>query len=284
MSVQTSIERKLRKGVIGAIADSSLKRGNPLRVDAGTSSVKATLAATIATNPAANDTITIGGQVYKFVSSLAAANDVKIGSTAADTATNLGNAINKGTGEGTTYGTGTVANASVSATVASAVITLSAKDAGFAGNLIKVETSVTAKITFTGNYLTGGIDEKFPASVGRAYTYDTTDGVAKMGGTGAFAGIMVGPSEYANWNNLFDTLCVPNGTPADLIKFGRVWVRVTGAVSRGDVPCFKQSDGSFVGVASSPETSAPTGYTKLDKAVFTVAADAGDIAVIELSY
>jgi len=284
MGVQTVIERKLRKGVIGAIADSSMKRGRPFRVNAGTSSVAASLAVTVATNVVANDTITIAGQTYKFVASVSEVNDVKVGTTAADSASYLAAAITGGAGAGTNYGTGTVVNAKVTASVASAVITLTAKEAGYTGNLLGYTTSDSAatKFTSTGKYLTGGKDEQFPACVGRAYTFSATEGVVDMGGTGAFAGIMVGPSEYANRNNLKDSLCVPNNTVADLLTFGRIWVRVTGAVTAGQVACFKQSDGSFVGVGTLD--SAPSGYTKLDKSVFITAADAGDIATVELSY
>lgn len=285
MGVQTIVERKSRKGVIGMIADSSLKRGRPLRVSAGTGSAKASLAVTVDTNPSNAETITIAGQTYKFVTNLtspAVANEVKIGAAAANTASNLAAAITAGTGAGSVYGEGTVANADVTASVASAVITLTAKEAGYAGNLLGYTASVAAHFTSTGNYLTGGKDEKYPVTVGNAYTYSATEGEATMGGTGNFAGVMVGPNEYANYNNLADSLNAPNGTVADLLKFGCIWVRVTGAVVIGDVACFKQTDGSFVGVAAS--ASAPSGYTKLDKAVFTTAAQAGDIAIVELSY
>lgn len=67
------------------------------------------------TNPADGRTVTVGltgfTQAYRFKSTTAAAYDVKIGATAADTALNLKKAINAdGLGDGTDYHTGTAAN------------------------------------------------------------------------------------------------------------------------------------------------------------------------------
>lgn len=74
---------------------------------------------------APNNTVTVGGQVYKFVSSLTTSpatipNEVKIAATLTDTAKNLTLAINGGAGAGTNYSTGTVANLTVTATDGSA--------------------------------------------------------------------------------------------------------------------------------------------------------------------
>lgn len=58
----------------------------------------------LATNPTANDTVTILGVPFTFVSSIgSAAGNVLIGANAAASVTNLVNAINGGSGAGTTY-------------------------------------------------------------------------------------------------------------------------------------------------------------------------------------
>lgn len=81
------------------------------------------------TNPADGDTLTLGltgfTQVYRFKTTTAAAYDVKIGATAADSMSNLKKALNAdGVGDGTDYHTGTAANPYLSATVATAVVSL----------------------------------------------------------------------------------------------------------------------------------------------------------------
>ena len=68
-------------------------------------------------------TVTIGSRVYTWVTTLSgAANEVLIGATAAEDATNLTAAINGTSGEGTTYGEGTVPHALVTAAIGTAVV------------------------------------------------------------------------------------------------------------------------------------------------------------------
>jgi len=85
----------------------------------------------VSTNPAVNDTLTVGlvgnTQVYRFVSTLSAANDVFIGATVSDTASNLNKAINDTGTEGTNYGTGTTINEYLSSTVSGAIVTITDK-------------------------------------------------------------------------------------------------------------------------------------------------------------
>lgn len=86
--------------------------------------------------PANNQTIVVNGQTYTFKTTLTpAANEVLIGGTAAACASNLFDAItDNSANEGTTYGTGTTANATFTASINSGVITITALTAGTAGN------------------------------------------------------------------------------------------------------------------------------------------------------
>lgn len=111
------------------------------------------------------DTVTLGARVYTLVDTLAVANDVLIGATAAETAANLAAAINGGAGAGTVYGAGTVAHADVSATVAGAVLTATARVGGVAGNSIASTESGT-NTSWSTNTLLGGT-----AAVGTAPTW-----------------------------------------------------------------------------------------------------------------
>lgn len=110
-----------------------------------TAAIAASKALTISAITAANtQTVTIGGQVYTFNTSLTnTANNVLIGADATAMGANLAAAINAGTGAGTLYGTGTVANASVSATASLGVVTVTARTAGTAGNAVAISETLT---------------------------------------------------------------------------------------------------------------------------------------------
>lgn len=124
---------------------------------------------TLTTNPTDSTTVTVGTTdgstpaVYTFKTVLASAFDVLIGATAQDTLENLMNAINAGTGEGTTYGTGTTSNVDVEATsLPDGQIMVTALIAGAAGNSIAVATTSTASWEFSST-LEGGEDIPGPS-------------------------------------------------------------------------------------------------------------------------
>lgn len=87
--------------------------------ESGTTSagVKATQTLTASGVFSNGETVLIGDKTYTFVTTLSgAANEVLIGASAAASLDNLKSAINATAGEGSTYGTGTVANPNVTAT------------------------------------------------------------------------------------------------------------------------------------------------------------------------
>lgn len=102
-------------------------------------------------------TVTVGGQVYTILTVLVdAANNVLKGANEAATLLNLSRAINASGGTpGTDYGTATVANPDATA-VSDGVhtITVTARKAGIAGNLVALAASADA--TPSGAFLTGG--------------------------------------------------------------------------------------------------------------------------------
>lgn len=133
-------------------ADDAIAAGQAIEAQAA----KGTL--TFTANPSANDTVTVGEVTYKFVTVLAAANDVLIGSTKEDTASNLDAAINDSEGEGTIYGTGTAQNAAAESTVEDGVVSIEAFPAGTSGNSVVLASTSTA-VTASGETLSGGVDE-----------------------------------------------------------------------------------------------------------------------------
>lgn len=112
---------------------------------AAASLIAASIAGTFSGTGTDGDTISAGGQVYTLKDTLTgAANEVKIGAAAADTRNNFVAAVNAAAGAGTTYGTGTVINASVTAAaVSTADISLTAKVKGTVGNAIVLAESGT---------------------------------------------------------------------------------------------------------------------------------------------
>jgi flagellar hook protein FlgE len=122
---------------------------------ASTAGTGATGTLTVTANATAGETVTIGGTTYTFETTLGSSPDeVQIDPTsAANTLTNLADAIN-GTGTaGTNYSTGTTANTSVTATAGTGTLTLTAAQSGTAGN--SIATTATWG-TFGGTALTGG--------------------------------------------------------------------------------------------------------------------------------
>lgn len=268
---QMIVERFSRKGVVGQPYDSSLQRTKGFRVYGNNTAVAAKQIVEITTNPAAADnaTLTVGGVNYKFVASGEGADEVVIGASATATAAALVTKINAN-------------NTLVGATSSAARVTITAKAVGADGNSIPCFTNTPAKITVIGgNFLFGGCDANMTAIVGRVYTYDASDaGKVVMGQTGAVAGILKGPYQLANYNNLKDNLGVANGTIGEIMRFGTAWVRVTTDVTPAHKVVYNNTDGSLSGVTG----DAPTGNTVLANARYLGSAQAGDIVGVELSY
>ena len=123
--------------------------------------------------PVAAETLTVGDQTYTFVSSFSTEpeNEVLIGSTAAETASNLADAINGTTANaGVTYGTGTAANRHSTATAATGAATLTATAGGTSGAYTALTGSLTnGTLTQFSGGKDGGIQ---PLCWPRSYAYD----------------------------------------------------------------------------------------------------------------
>jgi len=209
--MQTTVNTLQGFGVVGSFYDNSPRRVNPMAVTAGTPvvAVAASGVITLTGVPTADDTVSIGGYVYKFVESLAAAFDVKIGA-------------------GVDYFAGTTANLSVTgADTDTAEVTVTAIYTGVVGNaVVFLESADNLTIAPTSGVLAGGVDAYAnSATVGRAFSYDSTDkGLAVQGGTGVFAGILVNPKSYTH-SGLTSTLVVENGVTAELATMGHIVVK-----------------------------------------------------------
>jgi len=118
----------------------------------------ATATLTITTNPTNGETVTLGATTYTFNTTLGGANSVLIGADIQASLANLAAAITGGNGEGTTYGTGTVANLSASFAVtdpADGTGVATALTAGTAGNSV-ASTETGANMAWSTTTLEGG--------------------------------------------------------------------------------------------------------------------------------
>ncbi|TJV70708.1 MAG: hypothetical protein E5X76_18095 [Mesorhizobium sp.] len=115
----------------------------------------------------ADDTITIGTTVYTLKAApTTVAGQVKIGATAAETASNLIAAINGGAGAGTAYGSQTVPHPDVAAqSDAAGIVGIVAKQAGSAGNAIAT-TETGSATAFANVTLVGGVDQIGAQAIG----------------------------------------------------------------------------------------------------------------------
>lgn len=105
---------------------------------AATTLVKATALLTVTGQPSDTNTVTVGGKVYTFQTSLTDSDgNVLIGTDAEDSIKNLRAAVNLGAGSGTKYAASMTVNPYARAADTSAtVMTLTAETSGTVGNLI----------------------------------------------------------------------------------------------------------------------------------------------------
>lgn len=287
MALQTNVNKAQATGIVGQFFDNSPRRADPYTLNSATvAAIAATGSVAFgATNASANDTVSIAGQTYTFKAELTAAttaNEVLIGSTVADSVANLAAAVNKGTGGGTKYGSNTVKNAWAEASIGTttSTLTLTAINAGAQGNSIALSASVATATAFSG----GADAVNAPAYVGYAFSINPSDPNKAQAGSsnsGTFGGILVLPTQYANYNNLNPTLAIGEGMIGDLCTFGRVYVQPAHNVSVGYLGCFRASDGKIGAAASSD--SVPAGFTLIPNSKYiAMNATAEGLAVLEL--
>mgnify|MGYP003292592714 CR=1 FL=1 len=278
MALQQTVNKNLAVGMEGEFYDNSPRRVSTARLVGTDSVVKAKATLTTTGNFSANDTVTVGVQTYTFKAEPASAYDVDLGTDAATSLANLEKAINLTGTAGTTYGTGTLANALCTATATSTTLVVTAKEPGYEGNSIAVAETGSA-CSFDGETLSGG-SAVVNAKIGLAYTSNGTEGEAIVGGSGVFMGIAVNPKEYAIYNNFAASMVLPNGTAGQLCTFGHIFVRVTADVSKGQAAFYNTTDGTIKGGTAG---SSVAGHVEIKNSKFEdIAVSAGKIARLEL--
>ncbi|MFZ4436807.1 MAG: hypothetical protein ACOYOS_00105 [Syntrophales bacterium] len=107
-------------------------------------------------NVTADDTVTINAKAYKFVAAPADEGDVDIGATAAETLSNLLDAINHAGDVGTAYVCAAAHPTVMGKTVTDTVLTLEALAAGAGGNSLTLAKSAVT-LTVSHDHLLGGV-------------------------------------------------------------------------------------------------------------------------------
>lgn len=212
-----------------------------LRGTGATASVAATGTITIAKNPTAGDTVTVGSTVYEFVSADPVGQQVLIGGSTTETATNLAAII----------------SGIATATSSTNTVTVTASETGAQGNSIALATSNSSAIT-VGASLSGGADYVAGnnATIGNAFTVVSKNpNIAIMGDTGAFAGIFVNPDQEIVYKGLTPTLQVPDGVTGELCVSGYIWVALSNASKVGDTIYYTNATGALsAGTAGDSQT------------------------------
>lgn len=258
--VQKSVYTAQALGVPGEFYDDSPRRVAPYILRSAAGEIAATGSIAFSGNPADGDTVTVGETTYQFKTDMAAANDIKLGSSQSDSIATLVKVIN-----GTT-----TPNASASASAS-----------GAAGNSVALAATGSV-MSVSGSTLEGGALSTVLPTVACVFTAGAEDNEAVIGGTGAFRGILVGPKQYANYMNLEATMSLPDGSIGQLATMGHILVKVGNAVSPDDAAVYNNVTGEISGIESSG--SAPAGSTKIPNAKFILrSAAAGETAILEIT-
>lgn len=101
-----------------------------------------------------------------------------------------------------------------------------------------------------------------------------SEGIAQAGGTGAIAGFLVDPKQYALFasagQTLTPTLTLPNGTQADLLTMGDIIVTLPGAAAIGDVVIYNTTSGAISTVTPGTSPGAGNAYANAFVSYYTV--------------
>lgn len=244
---QTKVNEFQALGVPGTLSTDALKSVVASKVYGTAYSAATTATGSIIVDsvPSASATITIGDIEITFVSTTPAdIYEIDVtGATAAGIASAMVIAINQSPDVAAAINEGD-----------SAEIDLTARNAGAAGNSIPVASESAA---FTITAMSGGADGVSTANpkIGNAFTFNS-DGDVVMGGTGAFAGILINPHNHAVYDNLNATLEIPDSSIGSLARAGYILVTMSTDASVGQAVYYAQGTGVLgAGSASGTNTA-----------------------------
>ena len=109
-----------------------------------------------------------------------------------------------------------------------------------------------------------------------------SQGIARAGGTGAFAGFLVDPQEYALYGAggipLNPSLTLPNNSQADILSMGTIFVTLPAAAAIGDVVIYDNTTGAISTIT--PGTPVPVGFSYANATVRVATVAGAGLAII----
>jgi len=109
-----------------------------------------------------------------------------------------------------------------------------------------------------------------------------SQGIARAGGTGAFAGFLVDPKEYALYGAggipLNPSLTLPNNSQADILSMGTIFVTLPAAAAIGDVVIYDNTTGAISTIT--PGTAVPVGSSYANATVRVATVAGAGLAII----
>lgn len=125
-------------------------------------------------------------------------------------------------------------------------------------------------------------NESAQPKVGYAFTQGSNDNEAKVGGTGAFLGVLVEPKQYANYNgDLSATLAVNPGTNGEICSMGHIYVKSATAFAPGNIAAYSNATGEISAYANAAALPA-SGATQIPGKFIKVSGASGAVGILEL--
>jgi len=119
-------------------------------------------------------------------------------------------------------------------------------------------------------------------SIGCAYTLSDNENEVKIGGTGVFAGVVIGPKQYSI-DGLNTTLELTDGAIAQVCSMGHIYVAPKNASKPGNVAAFDPATGEIYAYTDAAAATTAK-HTLISGAKFMFCeVEAGGTAVLELN-
>lgn len=117
--------------------------------------------------------------------------------------------------------------------------------------------------------------------VGCVFTQGTADNEAKVGGSGAYLGVLVEPKQYANYNgDLSATTAVNPGTNGQICSMGHVYIKSPAAFAPGYLAEYEPATGVISAIEDTLSTA--TAVQVPAARFIKVSGSANDVGILEL--